>query len=170
MKVKKWKLVTQSCLTLCDPMDRSPPGSSVHGILQVRVLEWVDISFSRGSSQPMDRTQVSWIAGRFFTNWATSKAPQKVKVTQSCLTVCNSPWNSQGRNIRMGSLSLPQGIFPTHGSNPGLPHCRQSLYQLSCKGRPRTLNTGVDSLSLLQGIFPTQELNQGLLHCRLIHY
>ena len=58
--------VTQSCLTLCNPMDCSPPGSSVHGILQARILEWVAISFSRGSSQPRDRTQVSRIAGRPF--------------------------------------------------------------------------------------------------------
>ena len=48
----KWSEVTQSCLTLCDPVDCSPPGSSVHGILQARILEWVAISFSRGSSQP----------------------------------------------------------------------------------------------------------------------
>ena len=52
-------LATQSCLTLCDPVDCSPPGSSVHGILQARILEWVAISFSRGSSRPRDRTQVS---------------------------------------------------------------------------------------------------------------
>ena len=57
----------QSCLTLCDPKDCGPPGSSVHGILQARVLEWVAISFSRGSSQPRDQTRVSCIAGRFFT-------------------------------------------------------------------------------------------------------
>ena len=50
--------VTQSCLTLCDPMDHSPPGSSVHEILQARILEWVAISFSRGSSQPTDWTWV----------------------------------------------------------------------------------------------------------------
>ena len=54
MKVKV--LVTQSCLTLCDPMDYSPPGYSVHGILQARTLEWVAIAFSRGSSQPRDQT------------------------------------------------------------------------------------------------------------------
>ena len=60
--------VAQSCQTLCDPMDSSPPGSSVHGILQVRILEWVAISFSRGSSLPRDRTQVSCTAGRYFTN------------------------------------------------------------------------------------------------------
>ena len=56
--------VAQLCLTLCNPVDCSPPSSSVHGILQARVLEWVAISFSRGSSQPRDRTQVSLIAGR----------------------------------------------------------------------------------------------------------
>ena len=58
--------VTQSCLTLCDPVDCSPPGSSVHGILQARILEWVAYHFSRGSSQHRDQTQVSHIAGEFF--------------------------------------------------------------------------------------------------------
>ena len=70
-----WKfkecLVTQSCPTLCDPMDCSLPGSSVHGIFQARILEWVAISFSRGSSRPRDRTRVSHVAGRHFTVWAT---------------------------------------------------------------------------------------------------
>ena len=56
--------VTQSCLTLCDPMDCSLSGSSVHGIFQARVLEWIAISFSRGSSQPRNQTQISCIAGR----------------------------------------------------------------------------------------------------------
>ena len=60
-------LVTQSCLIVCDPMDCSLPDSSVHGILQARILERIAILFSRGSSQPRDRTQVSCIAGRFFT-------------------------------------------------------------------------------------------------------
>ena len=55
--------VTQSYPTLCDPMD-----CTVHGILQARILEWVALPFSRGSSQPRDRTQVSHIAGRFFTS------------------------------------------------------------------------------------------------------
>ena len=55
--------VTWSCLTLCSPMDCSPTGSSVHGISQARILEWVAIIFSRGSSQPRDRTQVSHLAG-----------------------------------------------------------------------------------------------------------
>ena len=58
-------------------MDYSPPGSSVHGISQARILEWVAISFSRGSSQPRDQIWVSCIAGRFFTNWATRKISLK---------------------------------------------------------------------------------------------
>ena len=58
-------LVTQLCPSLCDPMDCSPPGSSVHGILQARILEWVAMPSSRGSSQHRDRTQISCIAGRF---------------------------------------------------------------------------------------------------------
>ena len=57
---------TQLCLTSSDPMDCSPPGSSIHGILHARILEWTAISFSRGSSQPRDLIQVSHIAGRFF--------------------------------------------------------------------------------------------------------
>ena len=65
--------VSQSCPTLCEPMDCSPAGSSVHGILQTRILEWVAIPFSRGSSWPRDRIPVSCIAGRFFTIWAIMK-------------------------------------------------------------------------------------------------
>ena len=60
-------LVAQLCLTLHDPMGCSPPGSSVHGILQAKILEWVAIPFSRASSQSRDQTQVSHIAGGLFT-------------------------------------------------------------------------------------------------------
>ena len=63
--------VLQLCPTLCNPMDCSLPGSSVHGIFQARILEWVAISFSRRSSWPRDWTQVSHIIGRRFTAWAT---------------------------------------------------------------------------------------------------
>ena len=67
-EMKKVKvLVAQSCPTLCDPMACSPPGSSVHGILQARIVEWVAISSARASSQPKDQTCISRIAGRFFT-------------------------------------------------------------------------------------------------------
>ena len=64
-------LVVQPRLTLCDAKDCSPPGSSVLGILQTRILEWVAMPSSRGSSQSKDRTQVSCIAGIFFTVLAT---------------------------------------------------------------------------------------------------
>ena len=66
-KVVEVVLVAQSCPTLCDPTDCSPPGSSVRGILQARILEWVAMSFSRGSSRPRDQIWVSHIADRFFT-------------------------------------------------------------------------------------------------------
>ena len=67
-------LVAQLCLTLCDPVDCSPPGSSVHVILQTRILEWIAIPFSRGSSLPSNQILVSCIEGKFFTVWATGKS------------------------------------------------------------------------------------------------
>ena len=67
-------LVAQSCPTLCDPTDCSPPGSFIHGIFQARIVEWVAISFSRRSSQPRDRALVSHISGRLFIIWATREA------------------------------------------------------------------------------------------------
>ena len=87
-------LVVQS--TLCNPIGYHPPGSSVHGILQARILEWVAISFSRGSSQPRDPTQFSCIAGD------------------------SLPAEPQGKpkNTGVGNLSLLQGIFLTQESNP----------------------------------------------------
>ena len=74
----RWGEVAQSCPTLCNPVDCSLPGSSVQGILQARLLEWVAISFSRGSSRPRDQTQVSRIGGRRFNLWATREALSKV--------------------------------------------------------------------------------------------
>ena len=74
--------VAQSCLTLCDHVDYSTPGSSVHGILQAWILEWVAIPFSRGSSWPRDRTHVSCIAGRFFTTELPGKPTEEVTFEQ----------------------------------------------------------------------------------------
>ena len=76
--IEKWKMQWNSHSvgpTHRDPIDCSLPGSSVYGILQVRILEWVAIPFSRGCSQPRDWTQVSCTAGRFFTIWATRAVP-----------------------------------------------------------------------------------------------
>ena len=72
MKVK----AAESCLTLCDPMDCSLPGSSVRGILQVKILEWVAIPFSKGSSQPRDQTQLSHIAGGFLYQLSHQGSPR----------------------------------------------------------------------------------------------
>ena len=67
----------QSCPTLCDPMDCSPPGSSVHGILQARTLEWVAMTSSRGSSWPRDWTQVSCIGRQFLYHERHLESPRK---------------------------------------------------------------------------------------------
>ena len=87
--VEKWKkvLVTHSCPSHCDPMDCSPPGSSVHGILQARILEWVAIPFSRRSSWPRDPIQVSRIAGGFFTPWATTESGLTAKRAKNRLSL-----------------------------------------------------------------------------------
>ena len=114
--------VAQLCLILCDPMNYT-----VHGILQTRILEWVAFPFSREASQPRYRTQVSGIAGRFFTSWATGKP----------------------KNTRVGSLSLLQGIFPTQELNRGLLHCRQILYQLSYQESPDIHYSSIYHYSLL---------------------
>ena len=99
MKVK----VTQSCLMLCDPLDYT-----VHGILQARILEWVAISFSMGSSQPRSPALQA--------DSLPAEPPGKPK------------------NTGVGSLSLLQWIFPTQELNQRLLHCRQILYQLSYQG------------------------------------
>ena len=97
-----------SCPTLCDPMEYT-----VHGNIQARILEWVAFPFSRGSSQPRDQTQISYIASGFFTSWATREDQEY--------------WS--------GSLSLLWYIFLTQESNQGLLHCRWILYQLRYQGR-----------------------------------
>ena len=89
----------QSCPTLCDPIDGSPPGSAIPGILQ-----------SESHSVMSDSLGTHGLY---------------------------SSWNSPGQNTGVGSLSLLQHIFPTQGSNPGLPYCKQILYQLSHKGSLR---------------------------------
>ena len=181
-------------------MDCSPPGSSVHGLFQAGILEWVATPSSsafptRGPNPCLFHLlhwQVGYFCFCFFTSGATWEAQQeslpkrkvslsldpkpcswksvrvhhthkeqnninssyltaalgiifsyliesekvKMKVVRLCPTLCdphglNSPWNSWGQNTGEGSLSLLQGIFPTRGLNPGLPHCRRILYQLS---------------------------------------
>ena len=102
-------LVTQSCLTLCDPMDCSPPSPSVHGD-------------SPGKNNGVGCHVIL----------------QGIKPRSPALQVDSSPPEPPGKpkNTGVGSLSLLQGVFLTQESNPGLLHCRQILYQLSCKGSP----------------------------------
>ena len=88
----KWSLVAQSCQTLCDPMDCSPPGFSIQGIFQAKVMEWVAISFSRGSSWPRDQTWVSHIVGRCFTVWAKESANAKAEELGLDPWVWKIPW------------------------------------------------------------------------------
>ena len=107
MKVK----MAQLCLILCDPMDCNPPGSSACGILQARIVEWVAVPFSRGSSQLRDWTQLSRIAGIFFTSWVSHKgSPYQLTVkcivswaSQVMLLVKNLPANA-GDKRDVGSL------------------------------------------------------------------
>ena len=91
-----------------------------------------------------------------------------LKVTRLCSTLCDPTlWNSPDQNTGLVSLSLLQGIFPTQGSNPGLPALQVDSLPAESLGKPK--NTGVNSQSLFQQIFPSQEeSNRGLLHCRQI--
>ena len=101
--------VTQSCPTLCELMDYT-----VHGNLQARILKWVAVPFSRGSSRPRNQTQFSRIAGRFFTSWATSESSNEV--AQLCPTLCDPmdyslPGSSvhgifQARVLEWGAISF----------------------------------------------------------------
>ena len=109
----------------------------IHGILQVKILEWVAIPSSRGSSQPRDWTQISHIAGEFFTAEPLGKP----------------------KNAGVGSLSLLQGIFLTQKSNWGLLHCRWTLYQLSYQGIPRQWGDEVNGEGVRRQLFlPTMAL------------
>ena len=134
MHVKVKVLVAQSCLTLCDPMDCSPPGCSVRGIHQARILEWVAIPFSRGSSQPRDWTQVSCIARRFFQLWDMCIQGMYVgeywDVMQNTLITvdwCLKCWNSL--NMQQTFMLLLTCQTPCH---PSLPHSFILLKNIRC--------------------------------------
>ena len=136
------------CPFLCDPTDCSLPGSSVHGILQARILEWVAMPFSRGSSPPRDQTWVSCIAGRFFTVWATKEALNK--------NIRTNNWHKQNSSrddvILSWSKSSFGSFFEMSWKNPN-----EVFYQVSITGRaslmvqtvknlPEIWNTWVQSL------------------------
>ena len=133
-------LVAQLCLTLCNPMDRSPPDSSVHGIFQARILEWVAIPFSRGTSWPRDQTWVS-VGRQILYHWASREAcdensVQFSSVAQSCLTLCD-PMNrsTPGLPVHHQLLEFTQthihqvsdAIQPSHPLSSPSPPAPQSL-------------------------------------------
>ena len=100
----------QSCPTLCNPMDCSPPGSCIHGILQARILEWVAIPFSRGSPWPREQTCVSCIEGGLFTIWATRQAFYQVHAKRwkpLLLPKKNWIWNVQSLSSSYWPPPLP---------------------------------------------------------------
>ena len=138
------RVCAQSCPILWDPMDCSPPGSSVHRILQARILEWVIMLYSRGSSWPRDRTHVSCvscIAGGFFTTAPPGNCAVKVLPPASqagCLTLCMwekwlNPLPSPGglsESLRLRSFSLvPSGETHTLGPLCLLPSWLLTHYQ-----------------------------------------
>ena len=116
--------VVQFCPTLWDPID-----CIVHGILQARILEWVAFPFSRGSSQPTDRTQVSCIAGGFFTIWATCMLESEISEQKCYLgkTAFLSRWALRGQNY-LGDTVILSAIFikylphACHWLDTGDPH------------------------------------------------
>ena len=105
-------LVAQACPTLCNPTDCNPPDSSVHGILQARILEWIAIPFSGVSSQPRDWTRVSCIAGRFFTSWAirgalsSTQFRSKSQNTDKCLPAWTSVLVGEANNDKENFLTF----------------------------------------------------------------
>ena len=141
----QWKWVVQLCPTLWDPMDCRLPGSSVHGIFQAIVLEWIEISFSRGSSQPRDWTWVSYIsciAGGFFTkNYILSIQSAKTRPGADCgsdhellIAKFRLKLKKVGKTTRPFRYDLNQIPYPDFGP-------RQSSFVSLC----RALVTNLDS-------------------------
>ena len=106
--------VAQACPAVCDPMDCSLPGSWVHGIFQATVLEWVAISFSKGSSQPRDQTQVSRIAGRRYCKPVAHQAPLSMGFPRQeywSVLPFPSPGDLPAPGIEPASPALAGGFF-----------------------------------------------------------
>ena len=135
--------VAQSCPALCDPMDCSPPGFSIHGIFQAWVLEWVAISFSRGSSRPSNWTRVSCVADRHFTTWTTRESNPVNKLlthththTHRHILITVSRWGFPGdsgvKNAAANAGNV--GSLPGWGRPPGAGN--GNPLQESCPGNP----------------------------------
>ena len=148
--VKVKSEVTQSCPTLCDPMDCSLSGFSIHGIFQARVPEWVSISFSSRSSWPRDQTPVSCIAGRCFTLSATREAPGIVQ-SLSCVQLLVTPWTvahqaplSMGfsRQEYWSGFPFPSpGDLPNPGIEPRSPALQTDALSSEPPGKPNNTSS-----------------------------
>ena len=129
---------TQSRLTLCNPMDCSLPHSSIHGILQARVLEWGAISFSRGYSRPRDRTQVSHIVGRRFYHLRAdlSEAKSYQDVDENLLTRERNPHQRQSVGRWEAGTHPPAGHQPSPASPSNSSFCSRSTDKLGLSHFP----------------------------------
>ena len=133
-------MCAQSCLTLCDPMDCSPPGFFAHGIFQVRILEWIAISYFRGSSQPRDQTGISCIsslAGGFFTVHTT--LPPILVLIQLAVTKASShvSWSMATRLCPIGAWStmghrVPCTIQHSYNAFPASQSPGEFPFQVIC--------------------------------------
>ena len=126
----------QSCLTLCHPMDCSPPGSSVHGILQARILEWVAMPLSPR---------------------VCSKSCPTLCDPMDCSLPCSFVHGIfQAIVLEWAAISFSRGIFLTQGSNLGLLHCRQTLYPLSHQGAHIRPNKSKSAFEQYPQVIPIQ--------------
>ena len=143
-KASESVLVAQSRPTVCDPMDCSPPGSSVHGILQARILEWVAMPSSRGSSLLWEWTRISCLAGRFFTIWDTREAPDQRWFWQCQGDILFHSWRGcwYWRSVGRGQ----GGYWISYNSQNSTLKQRSIWSQMSTVLRLR--NSGLDELSL----------------------
>ena len=163
IRVKVKLSVAQSCPTLCDPMDYNPPGSSVHGVPQARILEWIAISFSKGSFPSRDRTRVSCIVRQILYRlsehahyYIHQSNTENVHVDHLLSIPCFLA-ESESHSVMSDSLLL--GIlqarivewiifpFSRGSSQPRSPTLQVDSLPAEPQGKPK--NTGVDSLSLL---------------------
>ena len=157
--------VAQLSLTLCNPTDYNPPESSVHGILQAIILDWVAISYCRGSSWPRIKPTSLASAGRFFTTYHLGSH------AISCYNSENWPQENGNKPTLELKICVCVCMCVSHSvmSDSFRPHELQ-LARLICPQNSPGKNTGIGCHSLLQGIVPTQGLNLGLPHCRQILY
>ena len=130
-------LIAQLCPTLCDPMDCSPAGSSVHGILQARMLEWVAIPFSRGSFQPRDQTQISYTAGKFFPWFGKFFWRRKWQPTPVSLA-WRIPWTEEPDGVAESATTEHSSTTQQKLAK----HCKVIILQLKINQKDKELYLG----------------------------